>query len=178
MNKKEIEGFDNYFVTPEGLILNGDRPLKIQINKSGTPFVRLRRKGEYFAFTIAKLVALTFLKDEIKSPSDVICYKDGNNHNYDINNLYWSTRSEAYTKLYKENSRYSAMRLENLRKKLCKPIAAYKETSEGIIHVKTYNSITEAANEIGVASASIIRCLKDNDKHCMGLLWRYMDKEI
>lgn len=176
MHKKEIDGFENYFVTPEGLILNGDRPLKIMMGNHNTPIVRLFKNGEYFTFSVAKLVALTYL-GKPENPSDVVGYMDGNNHNYHLNNLYWTTRSEAYSKFYREKNRYSEARLEKLRKKICKPVMSCRRTPTGLVQLKTYKSITEAAKDKGVAPASILRCLKNENASCMGLAWRYIDKE-
>jgi hypothetical protein len=176
MNKKEIEGFDNYSITPEGLVLNGDRPLKVMFGNHNTPIVRLFKDGEYFTFGVAKLVALTYL-GKPENPSDVVGFLDGNNHNYHVDNLYWTSRSEAYSKFYREKNRYSEARLEKLRKKLCKPVMSCKRTLQGLVQLKVYESISDAARDKGVAPASILRCLKDEKASCMGLAWRYINKE-
>lgn len=176
MNKKQIEGFDGYFVTPEGLVLHYDKPLKIQYSKVNVPFVRLRKEGKYYTFTIAKLVALTFIGKPTNS-SDIVCYIDGNNHNFNKVNLYWASRSEAYSKMYDKNNRYSEYRLSKLRKKICKPVISMRKEDIGFIEVKSYSSIADAARDIGVASASLMRCLKNQKYMCMGLYWKYANKE-
>lgn len=176
MNKRMIEGFENYFITPEGLVLNGDKPIKIQMSNHNVPFIRLRKDGEYFSFSISKLVALAYI-GKPAHPSDVVGYVDGNNHNYHKDNLYWTSRSEAYSKMYREKSRYSEMRLQKLRRTICKPVISCRRTSQGLVELKTYDSITDAAKDVGVAPASIIRCLKNQNNSCMGLAWRYLNKE-
>jgi len=177
MNRKEIKGFPDYTITEEGWVLHHNKPMKIQVNKNNTPFIRLRKYGEYHTFTIAKLVALTYLTDTRKTPSDVVCYKDGNNHNFNRSNLYWSSRSEAYSKLYEKGNRYSENRLINLRKTLCKPVVALNKEKDGFSIVKQYTSITEAANAVGVAPASLTRCLKNKRYMSAGFHWAYVPKE-
>lgn len=174
--KKEIENFPGYFITEEGLIFNGVRPLKAQITHKGTPFVKLKRDDAYFSISIAKLVLLNYI-GEPNSPSDIPSYKDGNNHNYHVSNLEWASRSEAYSKLYKKENRYSEKRLEKLRKSICKPVACFERTEKGLSLIETYSSITEAAKAVKVAPASIIRCLKNTRYSCMGYAWRYIEKE-
>lgn len=176
MNKKEIEGFEGYYITPEGLVLHNDKPLKIQFSNANVPFVRLRKDGEYFTFTIAKLVALTYI-GKPDNPSDIVSYLDGNNHNFNKDNLYWASRSEAYSKMYDKNNRYSEYRLAKLKRKICKPIMSMRNSSEGFVEVKRYESIADAARDVNVASASLIRCLKNQRYMCMGLYWKYLEKE-
>lgn len=174
--KKEIKGFSGYYITEEGLVLNGSRPLKAQVSSKGVPFVKLKRDDEYFSITIAKLVLLTFI-GEPNAPSDIPSYKDGNNHNYHVSNLEWSSRSKAYSMLYDKTNRYSEKRLEKLRQSICKPVACFERTGNTITLVKTYSSITEAAKDVGVKPASIIRCLKNLNHSCVGYAWQYITKE-
>lgn len=176
MKKVAIKGFENYSITIDGMVLNENKPLKIQMTKQGTPFVRLRKDKEYFTFSIAKLVGLTYLGEPLY-PSDIIGYKDGNNHNFHKDNLYWTSRSDAYSKMYDKSNRYSEERIRKLRKTICKPVMSCKKTSQGLIEVKNYESITEAAKDMKVSSASIIRCLKNQNNTCMGLTWLYINKE-
>ena len=176
MNKIRIKDFENYYLTSDARVLNGDRPVKIQFTTKGIPFVRLRKDGEYITITMSRLAAINYL-GEPTNPSDVVGYKDGNNHNFTKNNIYWTTRSERYSKLYRENSRYAETRIKNLRNKICKPVMSYKRMSQGLIEVKSYDSITDAAKDVGVGPASIMRCLKNENNSCMGLAWRYINKE-
>lgn len=176
MNKISIEGFENYFITPEGSVFNGDRPLKVMFSSYNTPIVRLFKEGKYYMFSVAKLVALAFL-GKPENPSDVVGYRDGNNHNFHKDNIFWTSRSEAYSKFYREKNRYSEARLEKLRKKICKPVVSCKRTPHGLVQVKAYDSIADAARDMNVGSASIMRCLKNQNNSCMGLAWRYVSKE-
>ena len=174
--KKEIEGFNGYFITEDGLIFNGAKRLKTQMTTKGVPFVKLKKDDAYHSITIAKLVLLNFV-GEPESPSDIPLYKDGNNHNYHVSNLEWASRSKAYAALYKKSNRYSEKRLERLRKSICKPVASFRRTNNGLILIKTYSSITEAAKDVEVAPASIVRCLKNKQHSCMGYAWQYIMKD-
>lgn len=172
MNKKLIPGFDDYYATPEGIITHENKIMTIQMTKKGMPFTALRKNGQYRIYSIAKLVAMTFLSETHKTPSDVVCYKDGNNHNFHVDNLYWSSRSEAYSKMYSKDSRYSQDRLYKLKKALCKPVLAITKDEDGNETVaKKYESISEASKDVGVSPASISRCLKSPTFMSAGFYW-------
>lgn len=177
MNAKVIPGYDEYLISPEGNITKNGRLVKISTYNHETPTVRLRENGIGKTFLVAKLVALTFLKDTRKSDSDVVAYKDGNNHNFHVDNVYWTTRSDAYSKLYDKENRYSEMRVQKLRDKICKPVAALKALNGELVPLHKFKSIRDAATFVGVSSGSIIRCLKNPNSICAGYRWRYLDKE-
>jgi|GEM_PF-4251286 len=179
MNKKQILDFEEYFITPEGHVTHNDQPLKIQITKRGMPFVRLRKDNKYYTFAIAKLVAMTFLPEGRKSPSDIVCYLDGNNHNFNVTNLKWASRSEAYSKMYDKDSRYSEKRLKHLRKSICRPVAKLSKDDRGdLFIVNEYSSVKDAADSVGVAPASLIRCLKNQNYMSAGYYWKYLPREV
>lgn len=177
MNAKNIPGYVSYKITPEGLVTKNDKPVKISTYNHGTPTVRLTEDGVTKAFLVAKLVALTFLEDTRKSESDVVAYKDGNNHNFNVNNLYWTTRSSAYSKLYDKESRYSEKRVQKLRETICRPVSSNKILNDEMVTIQKFNSIKEASDFIGVSSGSIIRCLKNPRSVCAGYYWRYLERE-
>lgn len=177
MNAKNIPGYTTYKITEEGFVTKNDKPIKISTYNHGTPTVRLREDGITKTFLVAKLVALTFLEDVRTAESDVVSYKDGNNHNFHLNNLFWTSRGKAYSKLYDKESRYSEKRVQKLRDSICKPVASKKEANGELITIKEFASIKEAANFVGVSSGSIIRCLKEPRSMCAGYYWRYLEKE-
>lgn len=178
MNMKPIPGYEEYMITPDGLVTKNGKPLKITITMQGTPMIRLRKDGLVTSYLVAKLVALTYLEDTRTSVSDVVAYKDGNNHNYHKDNLYWATRSDAYTTLYSKNNRYSELRLERLKNKICKPVMAMKKENDKLCLYKTFRSIKEGADFANVSSASVLRCLKNQNHMCAGYYWKYIDKEV
>lgn len=177
MNGKSIPGYSAYKITPEGIITKNDRPIKISTYNHETPTVRLRQDGVSKTFLVAKLVALTFLEDTRKSDSDVVAYRDGNNHNFSLNNVYWTTRADAYSKLYDKESRYSEIRVQKLRDKICKPVVAMKNLNGTLSPIKEFKSIKDASTFAGVSSGSIIRCLKNPGSMSAGYYWRHVEKE-
>lgn len=176
MEKRQIKGFENYSVTKEGAVFSGAARLKAQHNKNGSPFVKLRKDGKYHAFVIAKLVALMFI-GEPENDNLVVCYKDGNNHNYYVDNLYWGTKSDLAKGLFKNRNTYSEARLQNLKKAVSRPVASYKAIYGDLAKIKEYESITDAAADVGVTPGSISRCLKDTKAMSSGYYWRYLEKE-
>lgn len=177
MNGKSIPGYLAYKITPEGIITKNDRPIKISTYNHETPTVRLRQDGISKTFLVAKLVALTFLEDTRKSDSDVVAYRDGNNHNFSLSNVYWTTRADAYSKLYDKESRYSEIRVQKLRDKICKPVVAMKSLNGVLSPIKEFKSIKDASTFAGVSSGSIIRCLKNPGSMSAGYYWRYLERE-
>lgn len=179
MNTKMIPGFEDYTITKEGQVFhnNGRKRLKTQLSVKDIPFVSLRKNNKYHVFSIAKLVAMTYIGTEGRKSSDVVCYKDGNNHNFHVDNLYWSSRSEAYKQLYNRSNAASKKRLYKLRKKICKQVVSMHKTETGFVEVKKYDSIANAANDVGVSSASLIRCLKNQRYMSAGYYWKYVNEE-
>lgn len=176
MDEKEIPGYERYTITQEGFVTNEGRPVKIKYMNNSTPYVSLFKDGKYRNFAVAKLVATCFLGDTKKYPSDVICYRDGDNHNFHITNIYWSSRSEAYSTMFKSKTAYSENRLKNLRNKLCKKVECMIRTHEGYILDKKYDSIKDASEDKNVSSASISSALRNTNRMCAGRYWRYTEE--
>lgn len=178
---RNIPGFPGYQVNQMGQVLRHDKVVQnivghggLNRNKNSVRVVK--EDGKFTNIPIAKLVALAFI-GQPKTPSDVIKYKDGNSANYSLPNIEWASRSEAYRELYNSKNRYCEDRLYMLRKKICRPIEAYQIKDNEVVSVARYNSITEAANDVHVATASIARCLKDVNAMSCGYYWRYVDKD-
>lgn len=178
MNKKLIEGYDDYYITDGGIVLHGIRPLKIQINAKNVPIVRLFKDGKYATKSIAKLVADAFLDKPDDGAAYVVGYNDGNNHNFALSNLYWTTRSELYTKLYAEDNVYAIKRLNSVYVKLCKPVIAYRNKKDIKADYSEYPSISEAARSNCISIPSISRCLKNANYMCCGYYWMYKPEEF
>lgn len=170
-NNVLIPGSDDYYINEMGQVTYRNLPVTVLFSDKGVPYVRIKSKGLYTSKSVANLVLSTFAPNDKKSSSDIPAYRDGNNHNFSLENLYWAPRSVAYKELYKGKTPYSETRLHNLRHKICKPVASFDE--HGNI-VKTYNSIVDAANDMQVSSASIARCLRNGQAKCMGYTWMYV----
>lgn len=168
-----IPGSDDYYINELGQVTHKNLPVTILFSDKNIPYVRIKYKGAYTSKSIANLVLTTFAPESKKASSDIPAYKDGNNHNFALENLYWAPRSIAYKTLYKNGSTYSQLRLYNLRRSVCRPIKAIDENGSV---VKTYDSIIEAARDMEVSTASISRCLKNPKAKSMGYTWSYIRK--
>lgn len=177
MNNKNIPGFDGYSITPDGIVYHGAKRIKTYIVKSGTPIVRLKKDSKYETMSVGKLIAITFLPAK-KSDTDMIAYRDGNNTNYSLDNIYWTTRHEAFSNYYRGKTRYSEHRINKLRKAVCRKVEAQiADVNNGLIMTTKYNSIREAADAVGVTPASLVRCLKNANAKCAGYYWKYSNEE-
>ncbi|UNA01616.1 putative HNH endonuclease [Bacillus phage vB_BcgM] len=87
---------DNYEISDTGLVrhIRFDRILSAAIPKSkkNYPKVTLSHKGKQKVYLLHRLLALTFIDNPDNKPE--VNHKDGNKHNFSLDNLEWSTYSE------------------------------------------------------------------------------------
>ena len=176
-NEKSIKGFEGYKINDGGLVSDSKGALNHHKNSRGGWYVYLRKDGKNIAKSISRLVAEHFLEDNRKSPSDVVGYKDGNNSNFHVSNLFWTSRADAYRKMYDRENRYSELRLSKLRAKLGRPVRMFKINEEGTMSSREFRTMTDAAKFIGVSCASVRSALKNPNHLCGGYRWEYINKE-
>jgi hypothetical protein len=105
---KKIEGFEDYEVSTNGVVISNKyskkRILKKELSK-GYLRVSLCKENKVKRFLVHRLVALSFLKNE--DNKKCVNHKDGNKLNNSLGNLEWSTHSEneihSYNYLNKKN---------------------------------------------------------------------------
>lgn len=100
LEKKSIKGYDGYSISRCGRVFTDDRLIlgannserlikgiekKIQRNQHGVPVVQLSCDGKKNSYSLALLLAETFL-DYDKS-TQKICFRDGDNTNVSIDNI-------------------------------------------------------------------------------------------
>lgn len=110
MERKQVPGYANCFVTPEGEVYNNGI-LKVPIIKGNkAPKVRLQENGIAKEYGLATLVAQLFVPNPYQY-TKVIC-KDGNNRNCYSSNLLWVCNRE-----YVRHSLFPGKPLETIHQK-------------------------------------------------------------
>ena len=137
-----IPGFENYFITKDGIVWNSDEEKFIPASK--LEYVTLTLDG--VSTHLHRLLAITFLekpehlKDNAEEALDVN-HKDGNKHNNELSNLEWCTRQENCFHAYK-----TGLRKDNT------PILV-KDIRDGCI--QRFYSLQECARFFNVNGANI-----------------------
>lgn len=91
---KPIPGFENYLISKEGIVFNlsTNRIKKIQYNSRSYPYVKLFNKSKSRNISIHRLLAIIYIDNPYNKPE--VNHKDGNKHNFSLNNLEWVTKRE------------------------------------------------------------------------------------
>lgn len=132
---RKIEGYDNYFVTDNGMIWSTKgfgRWLKPQINSRGYVTYGLSKNNNKKWFSAHRLVALAFIRN-IENKEEVN-HIDGDKLNNKISNLEWCTRQE------------------NVSHAVCNNI--YKVKGKEVINIESgifFNSVKEAHRQSGLS---------------------------
>lgn len=153
---KKIVGFENYEVSNLGRVKSkqqlNERILKHRISKFGYHRVMLQSNGFKKAYSVHRLVAIYFIKNNENKPdvNHIDCDKSNNN----FMNLEWVTKSE--------NIKHAFL---NGRIKKFKMVIR----EDG----KLYNSIIEAAKDNNVTTSAINNCLNKRSKKSNNYVFKY-----
>ena len=111
MEVKRIEGFEDYGVTKNGLIISykykKPKVLNGFFNKGGYKYVDLCKNNQTTRFGVHQLVAKAYVDGWFEGA--VVNHKDGNNSNNNWDNLEWTTQKDNIHKGY-ETSGVGPMR--------------------------------------------------------------------
>ena len=165
---KNYEGL--YQVSNFGKVKNfkTDKILSLR-NKRGYLLVALSKDKRKKTHQVHRLVAIAFLPNTESKPT--VNHLDENKSNNFVGNLEWATwqenanhgtRSERVSKEHKAHA--------DRNKIFYKPIDQFDLSGS---FIKTWESISTAAKEMGVRSASVSRCCRGINKTCSGYLFRY-----
>lgn len=156
---KDIFGFDGlYAVTSCGKVWSyrNGRFLLPAINKNGYSYVKLSKDGVSRYHRLHRLVAQAYLPNPDNLPQ--VNHKDENLQNNSVTNLEWCT--SGYNINY-------GKRNKTVKEKLSKAVLCVELN-------KTFNSITEAANELNLSIGNISLCLTGRRKKAGGYHWKYL----
>lgn len=174
--KKFIEGYENlYSVDEQGNVFShySNKVLTPCTDGHGYWYVNLQKDGKRKSKKIHRIVAETFLPNPNNYPC--VNHKDENTRNNCVNNLEWCT--------YEYNNIYGS-RIERVKNKIIKKedhkqkvkiIKCNKKTHEEIC---IYNSVGDAARDVGGSHSNIVACLKGRQKTSYGYFWKYLEETI
>lgn len=163
---KDIDGYEGlYKISNFGRVLSAPRQgsyrtprcLTIKLDTHGYQIVDLFKNGKGSRKKVHRLVAQAF----IPNPYDkkTVNHKDGNPKNNHVDNLEWATQRE------------NNLHCINVLRNRFKPVASYNKSGN---LVKQYESVTEAAKDVGAQKTNIVKACRGQIKSCAGLIWQYL----
>lgn len=168
---KQIIDFPNYFVSEMGDVFTYKRnfleKLECYINHDYR-YVTLHNDIEDKHFKISKLVAIYFVPNPEKKP--IPNHIDGDKCNDVYTNLEWTTVSENTKHAYDLGLAKNAIGEEDSQSM---PVDMF--TNEGVF-VRHFDSISEAARELGQHKSKIARQARFESKGQDGFYFRYSNK--
>ena len=160
---REVKEYSNYEVNQLGEIRHKKRQkiLKPRDNNGGYQYVNFKINGKNTNFAVHRIVANAF----IPNPNGYteVNHKDYNKKNNCVDNLEWVSSSQ--------NKQHSYLKQEN-KKTRGKAVNQY--TKEGIF-LKTFDSVSEAAKELGCCVAAISNCCLGRTKTSQGFRWSFVE---
>ena len=138
------------------------RPLKQRLNGDGYLEVTMgREKGKRTTFRVHRLVATLF----VPNPNNYteVNHKDYNRLNNCVENLEWVSSSQ--------NKQHAYLKVENHISR-GKKVNQYDKEGN---FIKTFDSITKAAHEVGCVVSAISNCCLGRTKTAMGYQWRFVE---
>ena len=153
-NKKRIRTFKN-------------KKIKQILRKDGYYFVNLSKNGKVKTAKVHRLIAETFLKNDVNY--NIINHKDGNKINNNVTNLEWCTCSHNTKEAYRLGLRKPNILKEALNGR-SKPVLQY-DTSKNFI--KKWSCIKEASKKLKIKDSNISLVCKGKRKTARGYIWKY-----
>lgn len=146
MNHKISKSGDVYSILTEKIL----KPFQ---NLGGYRNIKLTNK---LHFSIHRLVAKAYIPNPNNYP--LVNHKDGNPSNNTVENLEWCSHSQNSVHAVRIGLNKSSKKVNKIKNRKI---------------IKTYNSITEAAKDVGVTRMAITNVLIGRSKTCVGHEWKY-----
>ena len=131
-------------------------------DKKGYLFVQLFINGNFKSKRIHRLVAESFISNDLNLPQ--VNHKDENKQNNRVDNLEWCTN------IY--NANYGTGKY---RKVLKRRIPVVQYTLDGEL-IREYESATAATKALGISqgySRTILQTCRGKYRHCKGYVWKF-----
>lgn len=165
-SKKEwetVQEYDRYEVNALGEIRhkNRKRILKPRSNPGGYLYVSFNINGKRRNYAVHRIVASAFIDNPDRLPE--VNHKDHNRQNNNVDNLEWVSSSA---------NKSHANKLSTNRHSRGKKISQYTKQGE---YIKTFPTITEAAQEIGLTIGAISNCASGRSKTSGGYIWKFAE---
>ena len=160
---KTVKECDKYEVNNKGEIRHKKRKqiLSPRKNSGGYGYVCFIIEGQRKNFAIHRIVANAFLPNP--NGYTEINHKDYDKTNNCVENLEWVNSSQ--------NKRHAYLKKENHESR-GKSVNQY--TKDGI-YIKTFNTVSEAAIEMGCCVAAISNCCLGRTKTSQGYRWSFVE---
>lgn len=159
---KEIEGYENYLIYPDGRVWSKYRnKFMKQSDKKNYYCVSLVNGAKRKTLAVHRLVAKAFIPNPNNLPE--INHIDEDTHNNCVDNLEWCTR------IYNQNY---GTRKERLSVSHSIPVIQIKN---GEI-INEFNSAKEAAKITGFNQSNITRACQGKRKTIGGCTWKYKEE--
>ena len=160
---REVKEYTNYEVNWFGEIRHKKRKhiLKPRSNNGGYQYVNFKINGKNTNFAVHRIVANAF----IPNPNGYteVNHKDYDKTNNCVENLEWVSSSQ--------NSKHSYLKQENHTAR-GKKVKQYSKDGD---FIKTFETVSEAAREMGCSISAISNCCLGRTKTSQGYLWSFVE---
>ena len=157
-SKYHASDFPNYSISEDGIVMNSKgRIIKGEISNRGYRRVSLSNNDvKNKKMSVHRLVAETYIPNPHNYPE--VNHKNENKLDNNVNNLEWCSTLDNlnHSRVIEKAS------VAKFRKMKC------------ITTGKIYNSIKEAADELGLYHSNIVACCNGRRATCGGLEWEYL----
>lgn len=163
---KQIEGYERYYITSEGIVLSKNKTGKVKelqphINHNGYKRVNLCKGGKYKKFFVHRLVATAFI-GEIPEGYQ-INHKDSDRLNNAVDNLEIVSASENI----RHSIEFGKKDFNYLERAV---MGTHKDTGDVVV----FKSMTEAEATLGICKSNILKVIKGQRTHTGGYIWSYV----
>lgn len=134
-----------------------------QKKKNGYLYFHTSHKNKDYSFRAHKIIATVFVENPDEEKNNIVNHLDGDKLNNHYKNLEWTT--------IKKNNQHAAD--NGLVKKTKRRVSQYDLNNN---FIKTYDTLTQAYQETGISSGSIVGVCKGVCKKAGGFIWKYTDE--